>query len=327
MGIDLRSVVLGVVAVVGCAGVGAAERDVEDCLLDAIEVATPDSRVGELREKCGDRESRVASVVDERLFDEHLLENNPFVITAHKPNYVLPATYMARPNTAPYTDLQGDLQHWEVKFQLSLKFQVASGVLGSGSRVFFAYTNQSYWQAYNKRFSSPFRETNHEPEAFVVIPQRWSLYGLRARVVALGINHQSNGRPGRQSRSWNRLFGTLILERGSMVLSLRSWYRLPEPKKETPDDPLGDDNPDILDYMGRGELRLVRKLGRNTVSVMLRNNLNEDNRGAVELGWSFPLGRRLKGYVQYFDGYGESLIDYDARIRRIGVGVALTDWL
>ena len=299
----------------------------ERCLLERLKRAAVDTPVSELRDSCRKRVAAEASVVGERLFDESMIENNPFVITAHKPNYVLPVTYNTRPNEAPYAGLEGRLQNLEVKFQLSLKFQVASGVLGRNSLMFFAYTNQSYWQAYNREFSSPFRETNHEPEVFVLLPQRWSLFGLRNRVIVLGLNHQSNGRPGSQSRSWNRLYANFVFERRNLVLSLRPWYRIPEASKTSATDPTGDDNPDILDYMGHGELRAIYKHGKNTYSLMLRNSLRSTYRGAVELGWSFPIGERVKGYVQYFNGYGESLIDYDARVDRLGVGIALTDWL
>jgi phospholipase A1 len=84
--------------------------------------------------------------------------------------------------------------------------------------------------------------------------------------------------------------------------------------------------------MGHGEVRLAYKWDKkNVLSAMFRNNIESDfKRGTVELSWSFPLWKDykyMKGYVQYFSGYGESLIDYDHYVNRIGIGILLTDWL
>ena len=95
--------------------------------------------------------------------------------------------------------------------------------------------------------------------------------------------------------------------------------RLPESSGE-------DDNPDIEDYLGYGDLQLVYRKGRNAYSLLLRNNFSRtDNHGALKLNWSFPLYGRLKGYVQYFNGYGESLIDYNHKQQSFGLGVSLTE--
>tara|TARA_R110001583_G_scaffold192843_1_gene359967 strand:- start:9822 stop:10064 length:243 start_codon:yes stop_codon:yes gene_type:complete len=80
--------------------------------------------------------------------------------------------------------------------------------------------------------------------------------------------------------------------------------------------------------MGYGELGLLWKVNENhNIDFMFRNNLKSDNKGAVKIGWSFPLSSHLRGYVEYFNGYGESLIYYNETISRIGIGVKLTDWL
>jgi phospholipase A1 len=61
---------------------------------------------------------------------------------------------------------------------------------------------------------------------------------------------------------------------------------------------------------------------------MTRNNLDfSDNYGAFELGWTFPLSHNINGYVQWFNGYGESLIDYNSHSNSIGFGIKLSDWL
>ena len=82
--------------------------------------------------------------------------------------------------------------------------------------------------------------------------------------------------------------------------------------------------------MGHGEFRLIYKVKNHTFGLMSRNNLESGfDRGATELSWSFPVGDRkdLRGYIQMFSGYGESLIDYNQEVNRIGFGISLSDWL
>jgi phospholipase A1 len=258
------------------------------------------------------------SVVDQRRSNEELAARLPFSIIPHKRNYLLPVTYNTHVNSQPFDATDDDMDRFEVKFQFSFKVPVWQDVIGSAD-LWAAYTNLSFWQAYNKPFSSPFRETNHEPEIFLTIENDTRLFGLTNSLIMVGLNHQSNGQGGTLSRSWNRAYVDFIFDRDDFVMSLKSWYRFEEDSAE-------DDNPDIDRYLGYGELRMGYKWRDNVFSVMLRNNLRcSDNKGAVQVDWTFPLSSQLKGYVQYFNGYGESLIDYNASSNRIGLGIVLTD--
>lgn len=268
------------------------------------------------------------SALQKRRLQEEMTQDNPFVITPHKTNYLLPLTYNSHPNTTPFPAGTEEIDNVEIKFQFSFKLPLAKDLFHNNGKLFFAYTNLSFWQAYNSDVSSPFRETNHEPELFLSVDNDWSVFGMINRSNTLGIVHQSNGRSGTLSRSWNRIYGLFLFDRGNFLLAFKPWYRIPEDDKASPTDPDGDDNPDIEKFLGNGEVYAFYKWNRQTLGLMLRNNLRRhENKGAVQIDWSFPISSRLKGYVQYFNGYGESLIDYNASVNRISLGVLLTDWL
>ncbi|MEQ8485159.1 MAG: phospholipase A [Pseudomonadales bacterium] len=304
------------------------------CLLQALAAADDALTVGELRLRCRPQEpGATESLIMQRLEREATAERVRSLLTAHRRNYLLPATYMDDPNDRPFRDSVGDaladdaLKQVEAKFQLSLKLALASGLVTTRDRLYLGFTTQSYWQAYNTDISAPFRETNYEPELFWVTPLDGGPFDLDAGLLTLGFSHQSNGRGGTLSRSWNRLYANVAFEKDNLVVSLKPWWRIPERRKDDPLEAEGDDNPDIEKYLGHFEFNTIYRRWDHEFGLMLRNNLRSDNRGAVQLDWTFPLWGGLRGYAQYFNGYGESLIDYDARIERIGIGILLTDLL
>ena len=267
----------------------------------------------------------------ERVQGEKQASQNRFVILPHKPNYLLPLSYNQNLKEGDYQHRFDNLDNAEIKFQLSLKAPVVQGVFDGYGDLYLAYTSVSWWQAYNSDISAAFRETNYEPEAFLVMPMKREFLGMNLRAVVAGLSHQSNGRSGELSRSWNRFYANFLFERENFFLSFKPWYRFKEDKKD-PNDPnypnsKGDDNPDIEAYMGYGELRFGYRYGDHQLSTMVRNNLRSENRGAAQVDWSFPLSDRFRGYVQYFNGYGESLIDYNVNSNRLSIGFMLTDWL
>lgn len=296
------------------------------CMADALKNAKPETTVQQLREQCTDEDR---SALSERLVLEEQASSNRFAILPHKPNYVLPYTY-AKPRTAPYGDiLQGrEFDDFEAKFQVSLKYIAIEDFFSDSFDVEFAFTATSWWQAYNSDISAPFRETNYEPELIFNYKKPWKFFGIPVDNSYLSLNHQSNGQAGQLSRSWNRVIGGLAFVTGDVTWGLRTWWRLPEDEKTFENSPEGDDNPNIERYLGYGEVGALWQIDRgHQLDILIRNNLRSDNKGAVRLGWSFPLSRHLRGYVEYFNGYGESLIYYDQHIQRVGLGVKLTDWL
>lgn len=336
-----------------------ADTDMDQCLLKHIATSSETMTIGELRGICDEQlhpdsdkvaadqatteakapktpqpkvtitdkglETSDKSAITRRLVLEKKDEENPFALQPYKPNYIILSNNMATPNQQPFEqafpDKNIDFQHWETKFQISLMLPLIHGVYDHHGDLYVAYTNRSFWQQFNKKGSSPFRDSDHEPEAWLSFKNDFELFGFKNSIIRTGIVHQSNGQAGSLSRSWNRLYADFIVEKGNWYFSLKPWWRIPENKRD-------DDNPDIQHYMGHFELSGLYKYGEQNFQFMVRNNLSAgDNRGAVQLGWSFPLTKRLRGYVQWFNGYGESLIDYNSYSNSIGFGIQLNDWL
>jgi phospholipase A1 len=240
-------------------------------------------------------------------------------LSLHKDMYALPLTWSE--------DYQG--QNTEVIFQLSAKLQLFN------SRFYVAYSQIAFWQFYNSPESSPFRETNYNPEIFYRIsPSNSSLKNWGAD---LGIEHTSNGKSEPDSRSWNRLYGAAHYRKIGLLLYMKAWYRLKE--DECPIGPDGlelepcrddsgyDDNPDIVDFMGYTELHLryrwMRGKRPHEMHLMTRGNL-ATGKGAVALDYSYPTGTKdLHWFGRIWHGYGENLIDHDRSITRVGAGLVL----
>jgi len=241
-----------------------------------------------------------------------------FNFRPHNVNYLM-ITRTAHPNDEPYrpfrdlTDFNTDLAHNELVYQLSFKTKAVEGIAKKPVDLWFGYTQNSFWQAGNRKASSPFRETNYQPELMLVTPLNFDVLGMHASFLNLGVVHQSNGQASTLSRSWNRYYAQVGLERAGFTVLGRVWKRVNEAASE-------DNNPDIVDYMGRGDLNVTYRNNGHDYSALLRRNFSTE-RGAVQLSWAFPLAGHFKGYVQYFSGYGQSLIDYNYYQNVVGVGL------
>ena len=246
-------------------------------------------------------------------------------VRLHQPNYLLFARYTTDVNREPYEPLfeafaeDYDFEDVEAKFQISLKGRLAT----TDDRrwgLWFAYTQQSQWQVYSGDISSPFRETNYMPELFGSFRPGVDLGGLKFNLLNFGYTHQSNGRADPISRSWDRLFVEGGFDRENFALIVRAWTRIEPGDYE-------DDNPDIMDYMGYGQVTALYRRGENTFTLSGRGNPGT-GKGSAQFSWtSQPILGPMRVHFQVFSGYGESLIDYDWNQTTVGLGVTLNDLL
>ena len=268
--------------------------------------------------------TNTVSIFDDRAESVNEAVANPFALSQHRLNYILPFTYVSDPNTLSASGLNTEnVDHMEAKYQISVKLPIYQES-ASSSGLYMGFTAVSYWQVYNSEASKPFRETNYEPELFYAWRNQLTFAGFKFNQIRLGLSHQSNGQSGLRSRSWNRLFASAMFSDDDSFYHIKAWYRIKEDKKEDPFDSSGDDNPDITTFMGHTEFGYGTKLGKFNIMALVRNNLKtSDNKGSVELNLSYPISTRYDFLLQYFNGYGDSLVDYNRHQERIGFGIQL----
>jgi phospholipase A1/A2 len=238
------------------------------------------------------------------------------LLTFHRPNYF--AT--------------GFTSRTQVKFQFSIKYELWPN--RSGHALYFAYTQKSLWDVYAQ--SSPFRESNYNPELFYsfhhVRPGRtWR--GCRLVSEQFGIDHESNGESISRSRSWNRIFAAMSAACVSRREQFVSWT----PKLWLP---FGlRENANIMDYVGYGELEVRygtaqhdRWYGTGELALTGRKGTGTHGSLLVEFAWRPGYGTFARGwrftpylYAQYFTGQGETLLSYDRNAQAFRIGVGFRD--
>lgn len=249
--------------------------------------------------------------------------NGDFEIKPHRVNYVLPFSYVnghfkaGDPNVDQYRNLETELQ-------VSLKLNVGSDILGLNEKYYLAYSHRAMFQLY--AHSAPFRETNYNPEGFVVFPVTGNDKNLKS--VTLALAHLSNGKPedssyayiskdpNMLSRSVNYVYTTFTFQHDALITDLKFWTKLPEDKR-------ADNNPDIMDYYGDASLKFTYFLNKHMFTLMGRTSFTHGH-GALEASYSYPIHKGVFAYAKIFSGYGDSLIDYNNYINRFSLGFAFS---
>lgn len=233
---------------------------------------------------------------------KHELEYGPY-FGLYKDNYFTVGTTPFHKPTATNSD---------VKFQISLAIRLTDTVLPWNSFLFLMYTQKTFWNVFEN--SLPMHDLNFNPGI------GWSKpFFNKNRYVGkltLLLEHESNGRDGEDSRSWNRIsfYGSTIIDEWLMVHA-KFWIPIID----------GENNKDILKYCGIYQSGVVittpNKKFNFGLTLVKREGWNFNFNTIFEASWKVHEKSNLNLFLQYYNGYGESLLDYNQFHSRLRVGI------
>jgi outer membrane phospholipase A len=222
----------------------------------------------------------------------------------------------------------GENGHNTARFQLSFKYRIVVPNDPNSKRLldnlYFGYTQASIWDLTAE--SKPFRDTSYKPAVFYYVPDvGWHSPLFTTMGFQAGLEHESNGQSGAASRSINTVFMRPTWQFGNvqdyhLTFSPKVYYYLQN-----------DENPDIARYRGYADINFTYgKPDGFQLATTLRKGVG-GWRGSVDSQATYPLaklfGSAFGGYllVEYFNGYGEDILDYNQRNHWIArVGYAIT---
>lgn len=204
------------------------------------------------------------------------------------------------------------------KFQISFKYRLLNPEGSLASRwqrfenIYFGYTQTSFWDWESD--SAPFYDSSYKPELFYYRPDipQGALPWISRFSFQGGVQHESNGKDGADSRSLNMVYlkpGALIEtgDRSLFTIEPRVWAYI------------GDlaDNPDIDRYRGYFDVEMAwEQLESWKLAATLRKGTGA-GKGSAQFDLTYPLHNILKNnldlylHLQYYSGYAETLLSYD----------------
>lgn len=251
-----------------------------------------------------------------------------FALIPHRETFILPIVYNWQPHEELYERTKGldsnsrnadFYKSTEAEFQISFAIPLVRELNDRNWDVMVAYTHHAWWQVYNSKWSRPFRETNYMPEIFsrYIYSSPKRILGLNLNVLDVGYIHESNGQIQLLSRSWNRIFVRTAFSHEDFSVVLTGWYRFRERRDL-------DDNPEIYNYRGVGDIEIYKRFNEHTLHFTMPVLAHYDS---YDFKYSYPIQKGLRWYLSYETGYGHSMIEYDKRVDRLGVGIVLDNFL
>lgn len=198
-------------------------------------------------------------------------------------------------------------------FQISIRQRLTRSILPFKTFAYLTYTQKSFWDVFAK--SSPFRETNYNPGLGL---GKYLIYDNKLVGAAfVQIKHESNGRDGDNSRSWNYLSLSMkYYFNPRLNISGEFWIPYVD----------GRNNKDLLNYKGLGFLSINYTSNKHKWWLAADvNPIKGIGNFNTTLTAAFRISERSNQYIyaRFFQGYGESLIDYNKYAMNIRIGICI----
>ena len=205
-------------------------------------------------------------------------------------------------------------ENTNIKFQISIAQRLTNATLPWGTYLYLFYSQKCFWNVLEN--SMPMTDLNFNPGIGLTKP----LFVKNRYVgkVSLIIEHESNGRDSIWSRSWNKvsLAANIIIDPNLSVAG-KIWAPIID----------GMNNKDILHYCGLYQISVQamtdnRKFTGALTLVKRAGNFFNYNT-ILELAWRFSRKSNQYFFLQYYNGYGEGLLDYKVFKSQLRVGIVI----
>jgi len=273
----------------------------DTCLLEQLKQADENMTIGWLRRQCSLEVIREKPGKRHRIGDERLL-------VPYKRNYVAVGTMNNFDGGSAFSGNNAD-----IKFEFGVKYQVFRDDRYTFLKhLKFGYSQKSWWDIGEE--SLPFAESNYNPELFLDFDSE--LFGKDVN-YQLGAEHESNGRGGLLSRSWNRAYVQGEIDLSDYIsLGLKLWDVVE----------VSDENRDITDYLGNARFNArIRYKDRALLNISTIRG-NKVNRFSYQVDLIYNLASLVNTdfFLTYYNGYGEALISYNQRTESLRAGLVIS---
>ena len=232
------------------------------------------------------------------------LDNGPY-FTLYKDNYFIAGTTIGGKPTATNSD---------VKFQVSIAQRLTNSTLPFNTYLYLFYTQKCMWNVFEN--SMPMRDFNFNPG--IGLAKHLFVKNRYVGKVTLMIEHESNGRDGIESRSWNKvsLASNIFIDPNFMVHG-KVWIPIID----------GQNNQDILYYNGIYQVGTTfttpNKRFGFALTMVKRKGWNFKYNTIWEVNYRLFKDENQFLFLQYYNGYGENLLDYNQYHSRLRIGLVI----